>query len=325
MKFMLPKVFLGASISALLRPKSTLLRIAFAICLALSATLDVDAGNWRYTPGNDGVSSVWTAESGNWRAEVDPLRGRLSYLGPKDGPNLLNRPVISPKSPDFGGHRVWLGPQSDWKPFWPPPPNWETQPAALVRLRSRDRLELVSPRGPGKAVAIRRTYRWKGNGVFECEVSWEEKTKQGRQAMQIFQLAHGAVLEARPTPTTEAPHGYVRLPIGTRLTTEKHFKEPEQVTRGGNRLLLRRKSKEEKLGFPVQMLIARWPKFELRLKPGSHFGRTTGEPDGGYNSQIYLGSDAVPLIEMEQLSPRLLPWLPGGRVSQTVLVELRIR
>lgn len=269
--------------------------------------------------------TVWRADSGIWRAEVDPSRGRLAYLGPRNGPNFLNAPAVPSDRLQLGGHRVWLGPQTEWKPFWPPPENWEMAPALTVKLRRPDLLEVESPAGTGDAVAIRRTYRWSANGRLECGVSWEERTRRGRQAMQIFQLAGDVVFEAIPKPTGSVPRGFVRLPIGSRPATETIFPLPRQATRSGDRILLRRKSAEEKLGFPTQTLSARWPQGALLLRAGRIKGKTVEEPDRGFNAQIYLGGDDVPLLEFEQLSPRLIPWRPGDRVGSTVLLELRSR
>jgi hypothetical protein len=141
--------------------------------------------------------------------------------------------------------------------------------------------------------------------------------------MQIFQLAGDVVFEAIPKPTGSVPRGFVRLPIGSRPDTEKIFPLPRHATRSGNRILLRRKSAEEKLGFPTQTLSARWPQGELLFHPGRIKGRIVEEPDQGFNAQIYLGGDDMPLLEFEQLSPRLIPGQPGERVGSTVLLELR--
>jgi hypothetical protein len=198
-------------------------------------------------------------------------------------------------------------------------------PARSVKLLQPDLLEVESAGGSGNAVPIRRTYRWIAKGRLECGVSWEEKLSRGRQSMQIFQLADGAVFEARPKPTATVPLGFVRLPIGPRPTTEKIFPWPKQASESGNRVLLRRGAEEEKLGFPTQTLSARWPQGELFFHPGWIEGKISEDPDDGYNAQIYLGGGDVPLLEFEQLSPRLIPQHPGARVGHTVELELRSR
>lgn len=279
------------------------------------------SGNWRAVSERGRI--LWQADAGNWRAEVDPSRGRLSYLGPKQGPNFLSSPSAPPDNLQFGGHRAWLGPQSEWKPFWPPPQNWESSPARSVTLRRPELLEIESPAGKGDAVSIRRTYRWLKNSRLECGVSWQESSSVGRQSMQIFQLKEGVVFEARAKPAGETPRGFVRLPIGPRPTTARNFAWPAHASRSGTHIQLQRRSQEEKLGFRTQKLIARWPGGEIVLHPGRITGRVSGEPDKGYNSQIYLGADERPAVEFEQLSPRLAPHQPGDRVGQTVVLELR--
>ncbi len=296
-------------------------RAVFILALAILFSGCAVSPGWREVPGKGGP--VWRSESGGWRAEVDPSRGRLSYLGPSAGPNLLYSPAEPPDSLQMGGHRVWLGPQFDWKPFWPPPRNWEMMPAESIKLRAGNLLEVESPGGVGEAVAIRRTYRWRGDGRLECGVSWQETSDRGRQAIQIFQVDAAAVVEAHPAPGPSAPRGFVRLPLAGRPTTETIFAFPRQAKVALNRVFLRRGREEEKLGFPEQTLFARWPVGQLRLHPGRINGRVVGDPDGGFPTQIYLGAHDWPVLEVEQLSPRLLPWLPGGRVSHTVLVELR--
>lgn len=297
------------------------MRPAAIVGLALLFSGCAVSSGWREVPSKSG--SVWRSESGGWRADMDPARGRLSYLGPREGPNFLNAPAVPPDLLQLGGHRVWLGPQWEWKPVWPPPRNWEMAPARSVRLRPGNILEVESSGGVGNAVAIRRTYRWRGQGRLECGVSWQENTARGRQSVQIFQVAAGAVFEARPGPGSSTPRGFVRLPLAGRPTTETTFAWPRQARQAGDRVLLGRMPEEEKLGFPPQTLSARWPEGQLRLHPGRITGWASGDPDHGFPSQVYLGGDAWPVLEIEQLSPRLRPWRTGGRVGHTVLVELR--
>ncbi|PTX99411.1 hypothetical protein DB346_16320 [Verrucomicrobia bacterium LW23] len=316
-----------------------ILRLTAWLALAAAATLGMSlslghaadkvapAGSWSRVD-LQGLP-MWVSESGDWRAEVDPSRGRLTYLGPRRGPNFLNAPAQPADTLQFGGHRVWLGPQSEWKPFWPPPRQWEMAPAESIQARDGNILELESPPGPGDAVAIRRTYRWCEAGKLECAVSWKETTPRGRQAIQIFQIAEGAVIEATPASrlVDSAPRGFIRLPLSTRATTERVFDWPAQATKSatGDTILLRRKPAEEKLGFPLQTLTARWPQGELHLHPGTSTGNPQGATDADteFPSQVYLGADAAPFVEIEQLSQRLLPSQSDGRVSHTVIVELR--
>jgi hypothetical protein len=277
-------------------------------------------GLWERYPGPEG--EVWRSESGIWRAEVEPSRGRLVYLGELSGPNLLNRPPGPPDNTQFGGHRIWLGPQTEWKVIWPPPLAWEMSPSAKVEVLKRGILQLTTiDSGDGTAV-LTRSYRWIGEGRLECQVTWKAPHPQGYQSIQIVQLAGEPVVEARPLPRPDAPRGFVRLPLTSRPKMEKNFVVPSHIRPRNGQVEMHRTGEEEKLGFPGQVLTAKWKNHELRLHPGSFEGRESGDPDEGFRSQIYLGPEAWPVLEMEQLSPRLQPINRGSSVSHKVMIEL---
>jgi len=297
-----------------------LARAASCIVLGWIGAGCTTPGAWRKVPTPDGL--VWRADRGLWRAEVEPSRGRLTFLGPVGGKNFLNRPPSSPSGLEFGGHRAWIGPQTEWKAFWPPPANWEMSPAQAVTLRRGQRLEVLSPQGSDEAPAIRRTYRWRRDGLLECEMSWREKSAGGRQAINIFQVSNDAIVEARARPSPAARRGFVLLPIAGRPGVQAAFPLPTQITVQRDRVLLRRGRDEEKVGFLEQTLIARWPQGEMRLHPGHIRGVKRGEPEKGFRAQVYLGSGPWPVVEIEQLSPRLRPRFPSATVGQAVRVEL---
>ena len=266
---------------------------------------------------------VWRADLDGWRAEVEEARGRLTFLGRAGGRNLLLRHTGAPDPLKFGGHRVWLGPQDEWSHFWPPPANWEMMPAEGVSLRGSSELEVRSPKGPGTDESIRRRYRWSAPGVLACTVSWTELVPSHRQAINVFQLSENTEVIATPVPSPAAPMGYVQLPISGRSATRYVFAPPPQAETRESRLLLRRQPTEEKLGFPLQPLTARWKDAELTLVQGKVHGVPVSSPGADYPSHVYLGGDAWPVLEIEQLSPRLRPQFPGAPVGQTVLLKLR--
>jgi len=278
---------------------------------------------WQKIESPGGV--VWQSESDGWRAIVEPPRGRLTFLGRVDGRNLLRRPPDPTEPLEFGGHRVWLGPQEEWTPFWPPPANWEMMPANRITLRRPWELEVVSPSGAGSDVAITRRYRWAGPGILECTVLWTENLPAPRRSINIIQLAKNAIVFAEAKPTPGAPNGYAQLPIHGRPGTQQKFASPPQVQRQGRHLTLTRRPTTEKLGFSQQTLTARWPDAELALVPGKVHGIPQTSPEADYPSHVYLGGDGSPVVEIEQISPRLRPFLPGTPVGHTVRFELRDR
>jgi hypothetical protein len=279
--------------------------------------------NWQRVEGPEG--EVWRSDRGRWRAEIEPHRGRLSFLGLVSGPNLLNRPPGPPDVLQFGGHRIWLGPQTEWPVMWPPPSVWEMKPAARVQLRDDGILELQTGDGGEKAPLLTRTYHWKSEGWLVCGVSWLETRPEGRQSIQILQIDRQAEVVALPGSFAAAPRGYVRMPITKRKTTEREFPVPSHVRVEGDAVIMRLESEEEKLGFPVQPLLTRWKDVELRLHPGRWQGAEAGDPDEGFRAHVYLGSKDWPVLEIEQLSPRLRPSAPGTAVSHTVEIELSER
>ncbi len=290
------------------------------VCLALLLVGCASPGQWTRAEGSSGP--IWRSDRADWRAEVDPAGGRLTSLGPIGGRNLLSEPARD-EGGGFGGHRVWLGPQTEWEVFWPPPDNWEFSAADRITVSSDGSLSVVSPSAGSNAPALHRTYRWIADGRLECVVEWFESRPAGRQAIQIFQIAPGAVVEAEARPESPAPRGYVLLPLLDRPGLLRKFRAPPQVRRAGRRVILERAATEEKFGFAEQPLRARWPdRLELILHPGPGRGEVIDDPTEGYPTQVYLGSDAWPLIEIEQLSPRLRPEAPGGSVGHTVTIEL---
>ncbi len=191
-------------------------------------------------------------------------------------------------------------------------------PARNVRNDGPGTLVLESPVGKGTDVALTRRYSWIRPGVLSCRVDWIEILPDGRQAIQIFQLENPDAIVARQRISPALPMGCLQLPLRERAGVRKHFEKPPHAKAVGKDTFLTRQSTEEKLGFPVQSLRALWPHVELILHSGTITGMVTGETDGGCRSQVYLGSDEWPVVEIEQLSPRLGP----GKNSDTVEVEL---
>lgn len=237
------------------------------------------------------------------------------HFGPAEGDtNLLFAPAARNGSSSWGGHRVWLGPQSTWSGGWPPPAAWESSGAESVAIREGMlRLSMADP-GDGWP-RLTRTYSWEG-AKLRCGVELSGG-KRPAQIIQIIQVPEKAVVEASPTAVPEAPQGYVLLPAGgvPRLTAE--FTAPPHVARDERGLTLRHVRSVRKLGFRPQPLAAKSGALAFRVSRGVQTGAVVSEPDGGFLTQVYLGGDE-PFIELEQLSPL---YANGPGVSFEIVIE----
>ena len=108
---------------------------AFAVLLfgmyALAARPSVATEKSVWQPLSWNGERAFAAESHGWRAVVSVERARLVYFGAVGAEhNLLFAPATRTGPHGWGGHRLWLGPQSLWN--WPPPAAWESSPARSV-------------------------------------------------------------------------------------------------------------------------------------------------------------------------------------------------
>lgn len=259
---------------------------------------------------------VWTATTWNgenacalettvWRAVVSVERGRLVEFGLNGGATPL---LFAPETRDtplgWGGHRVWLGPQLTWPAVWPPPPQWESSAAAAVRAEGA-RLELDAPDAGDGWPRFTRIYEL-ADGKLACRV----RIAGGTRPVQIIQILQ--------TPaTTEAsfrlhevdetyPRGFVLLPP---LAVRKHAVAAQEIPPqmrlvGGGAARLRHTGTTGKFGFPAQTIVARNGVLVWQIAREPLQVAVVDEPDDGFNSQIWLGGAEVPIVELEQLSPR---------------------
>lgn len=237
--------------------------------------------------------------SHGWKAVVSLERGRLMHFGPADQEiNLLLAPPTRDNSNLWGGHRVWLGPQSNWTIIWPPPKEWEnsgpesfTNADGILRMLMGDAKD-GWPR-------LTRTYQWDGAKLI-CGVELSGGNRPA-QAVQIFQVPADTIVTVHAHPTPDFPAGYVRLPsMVSRFSTD--FPQPAHVVRTGNDLTLHHTGVIEKLGFTPQPLTGRTGGCSLTVTIGKQTGVVIAGPDQGLFTQVYLGGDEQ-LIELEQLSP----------------------
>jgi len=268
------------------------------VLLAFASPLTADE-RWREIQWRD--ERAYSASSGGFEAIVSVERGRLIYFGREGGgENLLYVPPDRRNPAEWGGHRVWLGPQAKWARNWPPPAAWEASAAEKVTVEG-ERLELLMPSTADDWPRLRRIYRWE-NGELHCDA----RIDGGRRVAQIIhvvQVLENAEVAVQAEPSNEEPRGYVQLHLGRGDHPIKTFPEPPHLQAEGTKLTLRHVGKMEKLGFRQQPLTARIGGETLRVKAGVSSGRVEATPDEGFVTQVYLSGSRAPLIELEQLSP----------------------
>jgi hypothetical protein len=304
----------------------------YTLCIGLSAmnVLGVTAGllagsstaagtearAWSETTWNGERAQV--AVSGEWRAVVSLERGRLVHFGPAaSGENLLFAPATRDDPNGWGGHRVWLGPQSEWPSVWPPANAWERSGAESVLMKG-EQLELIMPATGDGWPRLTRTYAWSDDGLV-CGVRQNGGTHEA-QIIQILQVPSVAIVRATAHVDAATPEGFVVLQIGAQDPVRRAFPWPAAMAREGEGLLVMRATgKVEKFGFAPQPLRAMLPGSELTLARGDETGRIVEQLDAGYNTQVYLGREGVPFLEIEQLSPRFAAGPDGG--SATILLR----
>lgn len=261
--------------------------------------------NWR-------GEKAWTSTSAGWTAIVSEDRARLVSITPaRGGSNLLYESTQA--SVSWGGHRCWLGPQSKWKAAWPPPPDWEASGAAQVCATGK-RLIVTHHQTDPNYPQLSRSYEWRG-GVLHCGVNWQGGS---HHAVQILQVPQSAIIQVRRTVRSDLPLGYALLPIQNRPVAQRTSRIAPNIGRHrGETLSLKHANEIEKIGLAPQEIIAVVDGYQLKMRAGMNAGVTTTLPDFGLLSQVYLGGQHEPFIEIEQLSP-----LGGDRPSSCeILVE----
>ena len=256
------------------------------------------AATW--TPFTWNGEPAWASSSQGWRAVVSVTRGRLMHFGPEGGDtNLLLAPATRANRNRLGGHRLWLGPQSTWAKFWPPPEAWEyREPTAVAQ--DAGVLRLTMPATDDGWPQLTRTYHWVGAGLV-CGAEFSGGSRPA-QFVQILQVPPSVRVSAEAKPETDFPAGYVRLsPFAAK------FDEPPQVARTNQSLVLQHNGVVVKLGFRPQPLTGRIGGFDLRVSRGTSTGVTVGEPDEGFHTQVYLSEANEAFAELEQLSPLFAP------------------
>ncbi len=295
-------------------------------CLALSACLahvSVQAAPARTA---EWAATTWKGErayelvTAEWRAIVSVERGRLVHFGPAAAAadNLLFETPTREDRLGWGGHRVWLGPQSYWG--WPPPAAWEAAAAEKVEVAG-GRLELFIPDAGDGYPRLTHVYEVAGDRLA-CRITVAAGGTKPVQVMQILQTAATTTVDLRPGPSAEWPRGYVRVggTAGPQLQPDLPVPAIVREIPGGVQLSYTGQS--DKLGFPPQTLVAHIGAYDLHLACGESRGPEFAAPDAGFYTQVYTGHPGAPVVELEQLSPQ---WQAGAAGEFTMYVTLAKR
>lgn len=254
------------------------------------------------------------------QAVVSEERARLIYFGSDDGKqNLLSAPspktLPSPKerSPNWGGHRFWLGPQSRWS--WPPPKDWEFSAASSIEVQG-GALHVRLAHALTAFPQVERDYAWEDERL-RCTVRWQGGERPS-YAMHVVAIEIPAVFEVALQPSEQTPHGLVQV-NGDKPNATSPLPHPA-VEVSGNRGVIRSGIATGKFGLTSQSLqVARGDRM-LILHPGPFNGTAAEPPDFGFLTQIWVGGKGSTFCELEQLTPYLSP-AEDGWCGSTVYLE----
>ena len=279
----------------------------------MPASIDTKDAAWAPTIWEG--ENAFAATSEQWLAIVSVDRARLVYLGDR---KMLHNLLFAPGSRDtrdgWGGHRLWLGPQTTWAHGWPPPDAWEKSKAESVEAHG-GRLELRLPDAGDGWPRLARVYEWK-EGRLHCDAVSSGGTRPA-QLIHIVQIPSSSEVEVRATPRSSLPMGYAQIHLGRSPSPQPVFAVLPQVSERAGLLLLRPAVDAEKLGFEAQPLLARIGGSHLRVERGMGAGVALSTPDDGLVTQVYFGQSATPFMELEQLSSLLQP---GGEAHFEIIL-----
>jgi hypothetical protein len=295
-------------------------------CLELSACLAHVTVQAAPAKTAEWIATTWKGEHAfelvttGWRAIVSVERGRLVHFGPAGAGNLLFETDSRENKFSWGGHRVWLGPQSLWG--WPPPDAWERAAAEKATVVG-GRLELLVPDAGRGYPRMTRVYELAADRLA-CRIVVAAGGTRSVQVMQILQTSLDTTVDLQPGPSAKAPRGYFRVGGSSGPTMRPDLPRPVVVQElSDGRVRVGATGKTDKLGFPPQTLVANIGAHRLRLAFGESRGPEVAAPDGGFYTQVYTGDSGSPVVELEQLSPQ---WLAGeaGEFSMYIgLTEAR--
>jgi hypothetical protein len=292
--------------------------LLFLFCCATTLAEDV---SWTKTVWNG--EPAWTAACRGWTAVVSERRARLVSFGPGET-NLLFAPSSVEGASTWGGHRSWLGPQREWDPDWPPPADWESASADEVTVRE-DVLEVKHKRTDPRYPAVRRTYKWTASGDFSAETEWRDDVARRFSSVQVFQFPLASSFQIPAEKTKQLPEGLALLGGHPRYDLSFAFAMPPTLRWIGDHVRI----DGEKSGSPLKPVFRPAP---IEIVTGGHKlellrGKITGTPseelDAGLYTQVWIGDAGFPVMEAEQLSPRLEPDQSGKCAFEVLLRPAR--
>ncbi len=289
--------------------------VALAACLAHVAVQPARAETTAWSTTTWRGERAYALSSGRWLAIVSVDRGRLVHFGPvAEGKNLLFEVASRETKFSWGGHRVWLGPQSLWG--WPPPDAWERSAAEQVRVTG-DRLELLMPDAGRGFPRLTRIYESAGESLA-CRVAVAGGT-QAVQVMQILQTPQSTTADLKPEPSAQWPRGYFRCGGAVGPSMQPEFPVPDGVQETPGHVRISFAGKSDKLAFPPQALVSHVGAATFSLAFGESRGAELAAPDAGFYTQVYIGDAGAPVVELEQLSPQ---WQAGESAESSMYVDL---
>jgi hypothetical protein len=302
-------------------PMHRVLHLALWLLAPICSLLG-SAPEWSKTRWHD--EPAWISTSQGFDAIVTETRARLIYFGPAGGtenllsaPTPLECPSAANVSPNWGGHRFWLGPQSRWK--WPPVADWEFSAAAQVTT-SEGILTVRHAHSVGNYPSLVREYTWE-NGRLRCTVRWQD---DGRPyyGMHVFAIEVPAAIDAKLAKWEHVPHGVVGINGDTPNATAP-VPHPAVAIDGGI-AHIRSGVAVAKLGFFPQPLEVTRGKHRLIVHPGPTQGTAIETPDFGYVTQIWVGAGSAKFAELEQITPYLIGQSTVDRwCASTVYLEAK--
>jgi len=264
--------------------------------------------------------AAWQSDSGACRAIVSEARCRLIYLGPVDGSqNLLCAPATTPQpdakemSPNWGGHRFWLGPQKRW--VWPALSEWEHARCASAFTKDGVLTLQHEQRNPAYP-ALTREYAWE-DGRLRCTVRWKD---DGRPYYGLHVVAVDTPFQITTTLLSwdEVPEGLVEARMEGPVT--KGTLPNPAITIEGQKAHLQAGIRRVKTGFfPQPLIVARRAGWTLSMLPGDNQGTPLESPDHGYLTQVWVGA-YEDFAELEQLTP-FLKGDENGSCSSTMYLS----
>lgn len=292
--------------------------LALATCLgqvAAAQSVSPDSTKWQSTTWHG--ERAFELTTSRWRAIVSVERGRLVHFGPArlGATNLLFETASRSDPFSWGGHRVWLGPQSLWG--WPPPDAWERAAAEQVVLAD-GRLELFMPDAGDGYPRMTRIYEPDGDRLA-CRIAVSGGTRSV-QVMQILQTPAATTTKLRPVPTENWPRGYFRVGGDEGPLMAPDLPLPESITPlEGDGVRMAYFGRSDKLAFAPQTIVASTPTGTLSLAFGESHGEVAAAPDDGYYTQVYVGHPGAPVVEIEQFSPQ---WVAGAEAEFSMYIDL---